>query len=100
MIGLITGFPLRELHIKPADEVSNAFHRSELEDPLSISFYYEARAATFLDQVLTLVHDPDSLSPEGRLPFQPLDRSLLLFIKSLIQQNLGSCCEAVAIGLR
>lgn len=71
-----------------------------VQDPLSASFYLEAQAAVFLDRVLDLIQNTDTMSQGSRLSFQALDKSLLLFIRYLIQLGLGTCCEAVAITLR
>ena len=100
MISLKNGAPIHRLHFRTRAEVDNFTLPSELADPSSISFYCEARSAVFLDQVLDLVRNPCNESSEKRLLFQAVDRNLLGFLKSLIEQCLGSCCEAVAIGLR
>jgi hypothetical protein len=71
----------------------------EAYDPLSLSFYLKARAANYLDQVLDLIRSPYPSSPEGRSLFQDLDRSLLYYLNCLIEYGIGSCCEAIAIGI-
>lgn len=100
MISLKQGTPIHRLRYRTGAEADNFTLPPELADPSSISFYCEARSAIFLDQVLHLVRTPRDESSEQRVPFQAVDRNLLSFLKSLLEQYLGSCCEAVAIGLR
>jgi hypothetical protein len=100
MISLKNGTPIHRLHLRTRAEVDNFTLPSELEDPGSISFYCEAQSAVFLDQVLHLVRDPCNAPSEKRPLFQAINRNILVFLKFLIVQCLGSCCEAVAIGLR
>jgi hypothetical protein len=99
MISLKNGALIRPLNIETADTLDVA---ASLEnyDLISISFYCEARAANFLDQVLDLIRNGSTHSSKNQLTFQSLDRSLLMFLKSLIEQHLGTCCEAVIIGVR
>jgi len=56
MISLKNGALIRSLNIETADTLDVA---ASLEnyDLISISFYYEARAANFLDQVLDLIRN-------------------------------------------
>jgi hypothetical protein len=100
MISLKNGAPIRRLSIMSEDKIGDTLFTLGLEDPSSIAFSSEARAAIFLDQVLDLIRSPTTNSPEGRLVFQAVDRSLLLFMKGLIEQYLGACCEAVSISIR
>ncbi|KAE9371718.1 hypothetical protein N431DRAFT_484197 [Stipitochalara longipes BDJ] len=98
MISLNNGALIRPLNMRVPDNFEVALGR-EINDPLSISFYYEVRAATFLDQVLDFIRNNTTTPSKNWLGFQALDRSLLNFLKSLIEQYLGSCCEAVAVGV-
>jgi hypothetical protein len=99
MISLNNGALLRPLNIKTTDNVVPAMDL-ETYDPSSISFYCEARAALFLDQVLDLIRSGTAISSKEQQLFQSLDHTLLEFLKSLIEQHLGACCEAVAICVR
>ena len=100
MISLKKGTLIHRLHYRTGAEADNFTPPPEIADPSSISFYCEARSAVFLDRVLHLVRTPCDESSEQRLLFQAVDCNLLSFLKSLLEQYLGSCCEAVAIGLR
>lgn len=99
MISLKNGALIRLLKMKPTDTFDITLD-SRLGNAYSSSFYFETRAAILLDQVLDLIREDSTISLKERLSFQNLDRSLLLFMKSLIEQHLGTCCEAVAISVR
>ncbi|OJJ44382.1 hypothetical protein ASPZODRAFT_135200 [Penicilliopsis zonata CBS 506.65] len=107
MISLKSGVPIRPLGISDSEvmegvdvEAESRFIVSNIDlDPLYASFYLQARAATWLELVLDVTRSPQTRSSEGRLRFQNLDRGLLLFLMTLVQLGLGSCCEAIAISL-
>ena len=99
MISLNNGALIRPLNIRVPED-SFDLTLSADTDPLSVSFYYQGRAAAFLDQVLDLIRNNATSPSKNWLGFQALDRSLLNFVKLLVGKYLGSCCEAVAIGVR
>ncbi|PWY82111.1 hypothetical protein BO70DRAFT_259030, partial [Aspergillus heteromorphus CBS 117.55] len=107
MLSLKTNLPVRHLHIPPQvmdnftlEEEIRSLMPKVLLDPHYPSFYLQARAALWLDRVLQLVRSPTATSPEGRMRFQTLDRGLLHFLRILVQLGLGTCCEAISIGMK
>lgn len=100
MISLKNGTPIRRLDVLPEDGMDDTFLALGLEDPRFIGFYCEARATIYLDQVLDLMRSSTTNSLEGRALFKAVDQALLRFMKGLIEQYLGDCCEAVSIGVR
>ncbi|KAI9034863.1 uncharacterized protein KD926_005185 [Aspergillus affinis] len=107
MISLKSGFPTRPLQLCNMDILDNRDIDSEVQEiirnvvsnPLYDHFVLQTRAAIWLDVVLELVQSSSTMSPEGRLHFQLVDRSLLVFLQSLVHLGLGYCCEAIAISL-
>ena len=98
MIGLSNGALVRPLNIRDPDNLDLALS-SEIGDAPSVSFYFQTRSAIYLDQVIHHIKSNADSPSKSWLSFQVLDRSLLNFLKSLIEQSLGSCCEAVAVGV-
>jgi len=99
MISLSNGALVRPLNIRDPDNLDLALS-SDTNNAPSVSFYFQTRAATYLDQVIDLIQSNGTSPTKDWLSFQILDRSLLNFLKSLVGQYLGSCCEAVAVGVR
>ncbi|PLB54044.1 hypothetical protein P170DRAFT_397049 [Aspergillus steynii IBT 23096] len=107
MISLKCGFPIKPLQLGNPDIISNKHLDSEVQNtvasiisnPLHDYFFLQTRAAIWLDMVLEIVQSPSTMSPEGRLHFQLVDRNLLVFLQSLFRLGLGYCCEAIAISL-
>ncbi|PYI08382.1 hypothetical protein BO78DRAFT_416836 [Aspergillus sclerotiicarbonarius CBS 121057] len=107
MISLKSHLPIRQLHIQDPNAMNNALLEAELHtiipklaiDSHYPAFYLQARAAIWLDHVLEIVHSSPVISKEGRLHFQAVDRGLVHFLRILVQLGMGTCCEAIAIGL-
>ena len=68
MISLKNGALIRPLNIETADTLDVAASL-ESYDLISISFYCEARAANFLDQVLDLIRNGSTHSSKKQLTF-------------------------------
>jgi hypothetical protein len=108
MISLKSGISIRPLAIYSPDSTENELLEQELQSALPQinldkhypCFYLQARAAVWLDRVLDIVRSPSTTTPEGRFRLQHLDRGLLGFLRLLVQLGMGSCCEAIAIGLK
>lgn len=118
MISLKLGTPIPPLQNRslPFDYIENPTPESEdidinidididddpdrSPDPIAFAFHQEIRATIFLDQVLELTRKSHPSSIEGREELQSLDQNLLAFLTCLIENKLGGCCEALAIGLR
>ena len=108
MISLKGHLPIRYLHARDPEAMDNALLEAQLHtiipklaiDSHYPAFYLQARAAIWLDWVLEIVQSPVVASEESRLHFQAVDRGLVQFLRILVQLGLGTCCEAIAIGLK
>lgn len=108
MISLKSGIYITPLAVYSPDWTENEFLEKELRDmvpQISLDihypcFYLQSRPAIWLDRVLDVVRSPSTSTPEGRIRLQNLDRGLLVFLRLLVQLGMGTCCEAIAIGLR
>lgn len=108
MISLKSGILIKPLAIYNIETTENESLEEELRSMTSqisndshyACFYLQARAAIWLDRVLDTVRSPGTATPEGRILLHHLDRGLLVFLRILVQLGMGSCCEAIAIGLK
>ena len=108
MISLENGYAIKPINIDEATMMNNDRLALELESAksyLSIDAHYfaynlQARSAVWLELVLRVVRDPEVMSPAGRLRFQVVDRGLLQYLTIIIGLGMGTCCEAIAIGLK
>jgi hypothetical protein len=87
-------------HPTPEPEEIDMDGNDHLPDPILFAFQQEIRAAVYLDHVLELTRKPHPVSPEGQEEVNSLDQNLLSFLTYLIENKLGGCCEALAIGFR
>lgn len=108
MISLENGYPIKPINFDESEIVNN--DRLELEsqsaksylsvDPHYLAYHLQARAAIWLELVLRVVRDPEVTSPAGRQRFQAVDRGLLRYLTLILGLGMGTCCEAIAIGLK
>ncbi|KAE8550225.1 hypothetical protein EYB25_006446 [Talaromyces marneffei] len=107
MISLENGYAIKPINIDEAELMNNDRLELELESAksyLSIDSHYfayhlQARAAIWLELVLRVVRDPNAITAAGRLRFQAVDRGLLRYLTIILGLGMGTCCEAIAIGL-
>uniref|UniRef100_A0A093V5K4 Uncharacterized protein n=1 Tax=Talaromyces marneffei PM1 TaxID=1077442 RepID=A0A093V5K4_TALMA len=98
---------MNPINIDEAELMNNDRLELELESAksyLSIDSHYfayhlQARAAIWLELVLRVVRDPNAITAAGRLRFQAVDRGLLRYLTIILGLGMGTCCEAIAIGL-
>jgi hypothetical protein len=108
MISLKSGIYIKPLALHSPELMENESLEEELRsiipqiniDSHYPCFYLQARAAIWLDRVLDVMRSPSTATPEGRIRLQHLDRGLLVFLRLLVQLGMGTCCEAIAIGLK
>lgn len=108
MISLENGYAIKPINIDEAEIMDNDRLAHELEsarayltiDPHYFAYHLQARAALWLELVLRVVRDPEAMSPAGRLRFQKVDRGLLQYLTIILGFGMGTCCEAIAIGLK